>query len=166
MRTLVMAASGIPLMNVHASGRCLSVCLLATRVIRGRRSTMDDRATGKPAWALARAHGWQRDKLERLLDGLDGLSPVNSPSPRNSVDAVIDNLIPLAAHRTQVVESDLTGTRASSRGDDSAPGDDVVLPQRTHRDLPFETGSGAMCAVPPGEPTPPRCRSFIPPALR
>jgi hypothetical protein len=37
-----------------------------------------------------------------------------------------------AAHRTQVVERDLTGARASTRGDDSAPGYDVELHLRVH----------------------------------
>jgi len=84
---------------------------------------------------LARAHWWQLDKLERLLDDLDGLGPIDSPSPGNSVEAVIDDLIPLAAHCSQIVQGDLTGTGAAPRGDDSAPGNDVELRFRIHLTL-------------------------------
>ena len=92
---------------------------------------------------LARAHGWQRDMLEWLLDKLDGLGPIDSPSPRDSVDAVVDDLIPLAAHRTQVVEGHLAGARAASRGYHPATGDDAKLGFRVHLE-PLMDGSGAI----------------------
>ena len=44
---------------------------------------------------VSRAHGRQFDPHEWLLDRLNEFSPIDGPSPRNSVDTVVDDLIAL-----------------------------------------------------------------------
>ena len=68
----------------------------------------------------------------RGYGGFYELRTINGAAPRKAVGAVSGDLIALATHRTHVVEGYLTGARASSRGDDSAPGYDVELHLRVH----------------------------------
>src|SRR4026209_1701605 len=96
-------------------------------VKRARARTL---ASGR--FELARAHGRQLDKLASRLDGSPLPSAVDGSAPGNTIEAVVDDLVSLAAHRAYVVERDLAGTRAGSRGDDPPPGHDVELRFRVH----------------------------------
>jgi hypothetical protein len=115
-----------PRQHAHASPAAASICRCVITPPTTRSGTLGLRRE------LAWAHGRQLDPLEWLLDKLDRLGPIDGSSPGNSVGAVVDDLIALAAHCPQIVEGDLTGARTTPRGNDSAPGKDVELRLRVH----------------------------------
>ena len=132
-----------------------------TEIDARRRQTCASSNTRERRFELARAHGRQLDKLAWRLDRSNLLSAVDGSAPGNTIEAVVDDLVSLAAHRAYVVERDLSGTRSGSRGDDSPPGHDVELRFRVH--LSWASDRQRERWGPCREArSPPRCRSFVP----
>jgi hypothetical protein len=84
-------------------------------------------------FGLAVAPGIGRGGLRGVKVGVDKSSPIYGTPPRDAINPVIDDLVALAAHRTQVVQGHLTCARTTLCSYDSSSGQDVVLPD--HVDL-------------------------------